>query len=334
MESLSLTNVEKAAVMLMALGKDQASEVMKYLTEPEVKKLSRAFMSVQEVGRETQREVGYEFKKMLQAAERVVVDGREFAKDVITGAFGEAGGDSMLQYISGTKKEQIGTLINEIPPPILEAFIQSEHPQTIAFLISKTSPDKAGEILSMMNEELQTDVLMRLAHLDTIKGDVIDEVREVLRGHLRGVGQKEDDAAGGPEAVAGILNFVDRNSEERILAEFQEAYPELAEEIRSLMFTFEDVLKVDDRGIQALLKDVAREDLLLALKTASNELKDLLLRNMSQRAAEMLADDLESLGKTKMKDIEKAQQSIIEVVRKLEAEGKIVIAGSGDDEFV
>lgn len=334
MDQTSLTNVEKAALMLMSLGKAQASEVMKHLTEPEVKKLSRAFMSVQEVGRETQREVGYEFQKMLQAAERVVVDGREFAKDVITGAFGAEGGDALLQYITGTKKEPIGTLIGDIPPAILENFIQSEHPQTIAFLISKTPPEKAGDLLAMMNEELQTDVLMRVAHLDVIKTDVIDEVREVLRNQLRGVGTGDDDSAGGPQTVAEILNFVDRTSEERILAEIEEQYPDLAEEIRSLMFTFEDAKKIDDRGIQTLLKEVPREDLLLALKTASDELKDLLFRNMSQRASEMLQDDLESMGKTKLKDIEKAQQSIIDVIRKLEAEGKIIIAGSGDDEFV
>jgi flagellar motor switch protein FliG len=145
---------------------------------------------------------------------------------------------------------------------------------------------------------------------------------------------REEDDIGGPKAVADILNFVERANEERIVTEIEEMYPELAEEIKNLMFTFEDILRIDDRGIQTLMKEVQREQLLLALKTASPDLKQLLLRNMSQRAAEMLQDDLDSLAPQKLKDVEKAQQSIVDVVRKLEAEGKITIAGSGDEQLV
>ncbi len=334
MEAEDLSSLEKAAVMLMSLGKEQASDVMKFLSENEVKKLSRAFMSVQEVGRETQRDIAVEFHRMLQAAETVVVDGREFAKDVISGAFGDEAGDTLIQYITGSKKEPIAALVNDIPSNILENFIQTEHPQTIAFLLSKISPDTAAELLSLMTEDVQTEVLMRVAHLDLVKSEVIDEVREVLRSQLRGVGMSEEEETGGTKSVAEILNFIDRNNEERIITEIDEMYPDLAEEIRNLMFTFDDIQKIDDRGIQALLKEIPREELLLSLKTASDELRDLLFRNMSQRAAEMLGDDLETLGPTKLKDVEKAQQSIIDIVRRLEAEGKIAVAGAGDDEFV
>jgi flagellar motor switch protein FliG len=333
-EERTLTNIEKAAVALMSLGKDQAAEVMKFLTEVEVKKLSRAFMAVQEVDRDVQQQVAGEFRKMLKAAETVFVDGREFAKDVISSAFGEDAGDTLLQYITGSKKEPISVLMADIPPNVLENFTQTEHPQTIAFLLSKMTPDLASQLLVKMNEELQTEVLMRIAHLDVVKGEVVDEVREVLRGQLRGVSMREEDDIGGPKAVADILNFVERANEERIVTEIEEMYPELAEEIKNLMFTFEDILRIDDRGIQTLMKEVQREQLLLALKTASPDLKQLLLRNMSQRAAEMLQDDLDSLAPQKLKDVEKAQQSIVDVVRKLEAEGKITIAGSGDEQLV
>ncbi|HMO16762.1 MAG TPA: flagellar motor switch protein FliG [Oligoflexia bacterium] len=332
--ALETNNLTKAAVILMSLGKDLAAEVMKFLTETEVKKLSRAFMSVHEVDRESQRTIANEFSAMLRASDTVVVDGREFAKDVIGSAFGSDTGDSLLEYITGSRKEPLSTLINDIPGNIVDNFIQSEHPQTIAFLMTRMTPDMAAELLGKMNKELQTDVLIRVAQLEHVKSDVVDEVREVLRSQLRGVSMGEEEEVGGAKTTADILNFVERNNEERILAEIEEAFPELADEIRNLMFTFEDVGKIDDKSIQTILKEVPRDQLVLALKTASADLRDLLFRNISQRAAEMLQDDLESLGPTPLKEVEKAQQAIVDVVRRLEAEGKITISAGGDDVLV
>jgi flagellar motor switch protein FliG len=167
-----------------------------------------------------------------------------------------------------------------------------------------------------------------------VKADVVDEVREVLRSQLRS-SDLQDEEIGGPKSAADILNFVDRNNEERIITEIEEMFPDLAEQIRNLMFTFEDCKKIDDKGVQTVLKDVPREQLVLALKTASPELKDLLFRNVSQRAAQMIKDDLDAMGPVKLKDVEKAQQSIVDVVRKLEAEGKIMIGGGGaEDQLV
>jgi flagellar motor switch protein FliG len=332
--ALDTNNLTKAAVILMSLGKDLAAEVMKFLTETEVKKLSRAFMSVHEVDRESQRTIANEFSAMLRASDTVVVDGREFAKEVIGSAFGSDTGDSLLEYITGSRKEPLSTLIGDIPSNIVDNFIQSEHPQTIAFLMTKMTPDMAADLLSKMTEDLQTDVLVRIAQLEHVKSDVVDEVREVLRSQLRGVSMGEEEEVGGAKATADILNFVERNNEERILAEIEEAFPELADEIRNLMFTFEDVNKIDDKSIQTILKEVPRDQLVLALKTASSELRDLLFRNISQRAAEMLKDDLDSLGPTPLKEVEKAQQAIIDVIRRLEAEGKITIAAGGDDVLV
>lgn len=334
MSAIDASNLTKAAVILMSLGKDLAAEVMKFLTETEVKKLSRAFMSVHEVDRESQRTIANEFSAMLRASDTVVVDGREFAKDVIGSAFGSDTGDSLLEYITGSRKEPLSTLIGDIPGNIVDNFIQSEHPQTIAFLMTRMTPDMAADLLGKMNEELQTDVLIRVAQLEHVKSDVVDEVREVLRSQLRGVSMGEEEEVGGAKATADILNFVERNNEERILAEIEEAFPELADEIRNLMFTFEDVAKIDDKSIQTILKEVPRDQLVLALKTASSDLRDLLFRNISQRAAEMLQDDLDSLGPTPLKEVEKAQQAIIDVIRRLEAEGKITIAAGGDDVLV
>ena len=330
-----LSNIEKAAVILMSLGKDGAADVMKFLNETEVKKLSRAFMGVQELPRDMQGKIAREFATMLKAADRIVVDGKDFARDVISAAFGPEAGDSLLEYVTGSKKEPLSNLLGDIPGNIVDNFIQSEHPQTIAFLMTKMTPDQAAGLLAKMAPELQTEVLVRISQLDHVKGDVVDEVREVLRSQLRGVSMAGEEEIGGPKAAADILNFVERNNEERIVAEIEELYPELADDIKNLMFTFEDIKKIDDRSVQTVLKEVPRESLVLALKTASDELKDLLLRNISQRAADMLRDDLDSLGPVKLKDVEKAQQAVVDIVRRLEAEGKIQISSGGkEDELV
>lgn len=327
----NLTNVEKAALTLLSLGKELASEVLQHLNEQEVKRISRAFMAVSEVDRETQMGIVREFRNMMKAGSTMLIDGREFAKEVISEAFGDEAGGGMLEYITGTRKEPISAIMADVPDKILNAFIAAEHPQTVSFLLTKMNADQAAKALQSMGEDAQTDVLIRIANLNTVKADVVDEVREVLRGQLRSSGMNEEEVVG-PKAAADILNFVDRTNEERILTEIEEMYPDLAEQIRNLMFTFEDCKKIDDKGVQTVLKEVPRDQLVLALKTASPELKDLLFRNVSQRAAQMIQEDLEALGPVKVKDVEKAQQGIVDIVRRLEAEGKLVIGGGGAEE--
>ena len=330
-----LSSAEKAALTLLSLGKEVASSVLQHLNEQEVKRISRAFMAVSEVDRETQFKITQEFRTMMGAGDTLLVDGREFAKDVISSAFGESAGEGLLEYITGARKEQISVILQDVPEKILNAFIMAEHPQTTAFLMTKMNPDQAAAVLQKMNEEGQTEVLVRIANLNNVKSDVIDEVREVLRVQLKGSGLENDEEIGGPKAAADILNFVDRNNEERILTEIEEMYPDMAEQIRNLMFTFEDVKKVDDKGIQTLLKEVPRDQLVMSLKTASQDLKDLVFRNVSQRAATMINEDLSAMGPVKVKDVEKAQQGIVDIVRRLEAEGKIAIGGAGaEDAFV
>ena len=328
------SSVEKAAMILLGLGRDVAAQVMQNLNEQEVKRISRAFMAVSEVNRESQFTISQEFRKMLKSGDSVLIDGREFAKDVISSAFGSAEGEGLLEYVTGSKKEPLSAIIADVPSKILNGFIQAEHPQTVSYLLTKMNPDQAATVISGLSEEMQTDILIRIANLNNVKADVVDEVREVLRSQLRG-SDLQDEEIGGPKAAADILNFVERNNEERIINEIDEMYPDLAEQIKNLMFTFEDVKKVDDKGIQTVLKEVPREQLVIALKTASPELRELLFRNVSQRAAQMIKDDLDALGPVKLKDVEKAQQGFVDVVRRLEAEGKIVIGGGGaEDQMV
>lgn len=326
-----LNNTEKAALTLLTMGKDVASEVLQALTEQEVKRLSRAFMAVSEVDRETQLKVVVQFRDMLKARDTLFVDGRSFAKDVIAEAFGDKAGEGLLDYVSGSHKEQISTIIQDVPDKILRGFISAEHPQTVSFLMTKMNAEQAAKVLQKMAEESQTDILIRIANLTHVNNDVVDEVREVLRSQLRGSGNEEEEL-GGPKAAADILNFVERANEERIITEIEEMYPDLAEQIRNLMFTFEDCAKIDDKGMQAVLKEVPRDQLVLALKTASDALKTLLFRNVSQRAAQMIQEDLSATGPVKLKDVEKAQQGIVDIVRRLEAEGKVVVGGGGAEE--
>lgn len=328
-----LTNTEKAALTLLTLGKEAASKILQHLNEHEVKRISRAFLSVSELDRETQFLIAKEFRELLKAGKTVLVDGKEFAKEVISGAFGEQA-ESLLDYITGAKKESMGQILSDIPPNILISFIQSEYPQTAAFLLSKMNIDQAAMVLQSLREEEQLDVIIRMATLTNVKSEVVDEVREVLKNQLKGSLLSQDEQVGGPKTAANILNYVDRSVEQRILSEIEESYPELAEEIRNLMFTFDDLKKLDDRSIQTVLKEVPRDVLVLALKTASEEIKNLIYKNISQRAAEMIKEDLANLGPVKVKEVEKSQQQIIDIVRRLEAEGKIAIGGGAEEQYV
>ncbi|MCB0353926.1 MAG: hypothetical protein KDD64_10390 [Bdellovibrionales bacterium] len=214
---------EKAAMTLLTLGKSLASEVLQHLDENEVKRISRAFMVVSEVPREDQFVIGKEFHSMMKAGETLLVDGREFAREVIADAFGEDAGEGLLEYITGSRKEPISQIIADVPEKILNSFIQSEHPQTVSFLLTKMNPDQAAQVLQTMSEETQTDILIRIANLNMVKGDVVDEVREVLRSTLRAGTMNEEEVVG-PKSAADILNFVDRNNEERIITEIEEMF--------------------------------------------------------------------------------------------------------------
>lgn len=327
-----LTNTEKVAVTLLGLGKELASAILQHLTESEVKRISRAFMSVSEMDRVSQLSVAKEFLGMIRGGDSLFVDGKQFAKDVIANAFGESAKDGILDYVSASPSESIAALIQEVPEKILGDFISGEHPQTVAFLMCKMNPAQAALILPTMPESNQTDVLLRIASINNVKAEIIDEVRGVLRAQLENDSSNSDEEIAGVKSAANILNYFERNNEERIVTEIEEMYPEMAEQIRNLMFTFEDIKKIDDKGIQTVLKEIPRDQLVLSLKTASPGLKDKIFGNVSQRAAAMIQEDLEGMGQVKRKDVEKAQQGVVDIVRRLEAEGKIVTNGGGAED--
>jgi len=334
-----LDKVQKAAVFFMSLGKEEAAEIIKHLPDSDVRKLSKAFVSLKELQRTTQLDIASEFQQLLVGSQEdvVAIDGTDFARDIVENVFKSRGknSDSLLDFINNSQKEPLAAVIADIPDMVIESLITSEHPQTIAFLLTVVKPALAAKMLAKMTEELQVDVLVRVSNLSHVKQEVVDEVREALQSQRSEEIETAEDGVDGTKVVAEILNLVGRENEERLLTELEELYPETAEQIRNLMFTFEDLLKLDDRAMQGVLKEIPREKLVMSLKLASSDLSALIFRNMSQRAAQMIQEDLESLGPQKRKDVEAAQQEVIDVVRRLEAEGKIQLAtGGADDQMI
>ena len=214
----------------------------------------------------------------------------------------------------------------------LANFLVNEHPQTIAVILAHLEPEKKCEVLKRMPESLQAEAVLRMANLDYISPELIEEVDKVLRQELATMGSVEQSQLGGVQPVAEMLNVMDKNTETAIMSRLEEKDPILAEEIRKLMFVFEDIIKIDDRGIQALLKEIPNEKLLLALKTANEDIKEKIFKNMSSRASTLIQEDLQSMGPSKLSDVEGAQQEIVNMARKLEAEGKILIARGGAED--
>jgi flagellar motor switch protein FliG len=258
------------------------------------------------------------------------VGGEEYVKKVLAKGLGEEGAVKMLEIAS---KEGPLESLRWVDAKTLVNFLVTEHPQTIALIICLLEPMQAAEVLSALPENIKADVAMRIASTERIPEHAIDELKLVLKGQLD-MGKQKGKKLGGARIVAEILNQCDRSTEQMVLGKIEEQNNVLADSIRKLMFVFDDLVKVDDRGIQMILKETGSEELSLALKTASEALKEKVFRNMSQRAAQILKEDMQTRGPVKVSDVEKAQQNIVKVARKLEADGKLMLAGRGGEELV
>ena len=319
-----LKGPEKAAIFLLSLGEELASQLIKELSPEEIKRLSN-YMNKVEVSPELFKEVNKEIKQKLS----LPIEGKNFIKNVISKALGE----KEAEYILG-KETDFLRKINEINPDILVNFLRHENPQTIAFIVSNLKPEKASTILANLPNGVKTEVILRMAQLDTVSVDVIKSINEALKEEIfKKEVISEVRKVGGLEKVAEILNRVDHSTQQSILEEIEKTNPELASEIKKKMFVFDDLVNIEDRGMQILLKHIKMEDLLLALKTASDAIKDKIFKNVSERVSEMIKEDLEIMGPVRLRDVEKAQQTIIETARLLESEGKLVIPKKGEEEI-
>ncbi len=331
----NLSGPEKAAVFLLMLGEDYASEVFKRLDDEEIRNVGRQMAKVDRVDKEDVAALLAEFKGDAGGGD-IFLSGDDMLESALRRALtGDKAGE-ILEDIRSDWRLTLFQKARKLDPKVLVNFLRNEHPQTVALVLSVLENNQAANILSELKEEIQVEVVMRMAELDKVSPEILVEIDRVLQEELLSVEGMEGQRLGGVETVAEILNNADRGLEAQILEGIEEQRESLAEEIRRLMFVFEDLFGVDDRGIMAILKEVSTDDLKLALKTASEELKEKIFGNMSQRAVEMLKEDMEIMGPTRIKDVEAAQQAIIKIAKRLEQEGKVQLAagGGGEDEFV
>ncbi len=319
---------QKAAILLLGLGEDVASSVLKHCSEFELQQLSQEISHLGDIPGEVTENIASEFTETV-GHKLVFSGGSDYLRNILVKTMGEEKADSFLDKVRDSLRHKPFGNLTHVDGKVIASFIKNEHPQTIALIRAHLEPDQAAEIITLLPEGIQGDIMLRIASLEAVPREMIDEIETVLDEELKTTGGMASEGLGGVEAVAEVFNNLDKNSESLIMATIEENDPELADEVRKLMFTFDDLINVDDRGIQSILKEINNEDLLLALKTAVDEVKEKIYVNMSQRAADMIKDDLEAMGPARLTDIEKAQQNIVKVARKLEDEGKIIIASKG-----
>ncbi|RTZ82500.1 MAG: flagellar motor switch protein FliG [SAR324 cluster bacterium] len=331
-----MTGPKKAAILLLALGEDGAADVMKNLEEAEIQQVGYYMSRFTDVSPEELDIVLEEFyRNSVMADEGVNISSSpDFVKNALTKALGADRAKELSDNL-GAGEEEAGLEALRYAEPIMIAnYIRTEHPQTIALILSYLkNAEQSSAVLRDLPESLQADILYRMAVIESIPPGVISEMNEVLTEEMKTAGSMAT-SVGGVEPVAEILNSVDKATETRILSSIEETNPELAEQIRELMFTFEDMALIDAKQMQLVMKDVDQADMVLALKTASDAVKELIFSSMSSRAAEMVREDLENLGPAKLSDVEASQQKIIKVVKKLEEAGTIIIAGAGGGDLV
>jgi flagellar motor switch protein FliG len=334
MEAPELTGPEKSAILLLILGEDIAALLLKYLNDQEVQRISNYMSHMREVDAEVGTQILEEFYEMVGGVRGMVAGGKEYVKTLLLKALDPEKAKWIIDNLSVPILETGLEALRWLDPKTIARFLQSEHPQTIAVIVAHLDPPQAGIVLSALPSALRAEVVLRIAKLERIPPGVIQELDTILQNELKATGALETGKVGGVQAVAEILNNVDQASEREIMGQIEEANAALAEEIRQLMFVFEDLITVDDRGMQMILKEIAKEDLTLSMKTASEGLREKIFRNMSQRAAEMLQEEIEMMGPVRINDVEKAQQKITQVAKRLEAEGKLMLSRKGENAFV
>lgn len=330
----SVPGPKKAAIVLVALGTKASSEIFKNLDEREVEMLTTEIARLENISAEIREAVLEEFHTLAMAHQFVSQGGVDYAREILEKAVGPRKAKEILEKVQQSIRTTGFNLLENVDPKQLVNFIQKEHPQTIALLLAHMEPVNAAPIISALPQELQVDVATRIATMESISPDTLDQVEEVLIDQVKALFGGDVSEIGGVKAVAEMLNSVDRGAEKNILGNLERENPELATEIKNLMFVFEDVMLLDDRSMQRVMKEIDTKELAMALKGASEELQDKFFRNMSTRASEMIREDMEFMGPIRLKDVEEVQQRIVDVIRRLEEDGEIIISGRGGEEDI
>jgi len=330
----ALTGIQKAAILMIALGSESSAEVVKHLGDAEIEQLTLEMASVGKVSPEQRDYVVDEFHQMCLANDYITQGGIDYAREVLERALGESRAFEIISRLSTSLKMRPFDLVRRTDPKQLFSFIQGEHPQTIALIMTHLPVDKAATLLSSLPQDKQADVAKRVATMGRTSPEVLKEIEKVLERKISSLAPTDYTASGGIQSIVDVLNRADPGTVKVVMDALEMDDPELAEQIKRQMFVFEDIVVLDDRGIQMVLREVETKDLGLALKGSNPEVAQKIQSNMSSRAAQMLKDDMEFMGPVRLRDVEEAQQRIVKVIRKLEESGAIVISRGGSDEII
>lgn len=328
------TGIQKAAILLIALGPERSADIFKHLKEDEIEELTLEIANTRSVSPQVKEDVLNEFYQICLAQQYIAEGGIGYAKELLDKALGEDRAKEVITKLTASLQVRPFEFVRKTDPSQLLNFIQDEHPQTIAMILSYLTSAQAALVIGALPPEKQADVAKRIAMMDRTSPDVIKEVERVLEKKLSSLVNQDYTIVGGVDAIVNILNTVDRTTEKHIMESLEIEEPELADEIRKKMFVFEDILLLDDRAIQRVLRDVDNADLGVALKAANEEVQNVIFKNLSKRLAAMIKEDMEFMGPVRMKDVEEAQQKVVSVIRKSEDSGEIVISRGGGDEIV
>ena len=332
--TVNVPSIKKAAILLLSVNEEVAAEILSQLDKRTVESVSQEIARIGTITAEERQGVIEEFYQLNVARQYVQQGGMDYARKLLSRSLSGSDADAMVKNVEHALYAAPFSFAHNAEAQHLLTFIQDEHPQTIALVLSHLDSKQAADVLSGLPQRKQVDVVRRLATMGTTNPDIIREVEGTLQRRMADVVNQRFEKSGGVDSVAGILNLSDRSTEKGILETLEEESPELVEEIRRLMFVFEDIMLVDDRGVQQVLKEIDTTDLSLALKTASDELKEKIFRNMSERAAGMLKEEMEYMGPVRLSEVESAQQKIADVVRRLEEAGELIVQGRGGEEEV
>jgi flagellar motor switch protein FliG len=329
-----LSGRQKAAIFLVTVGSEVSAEIFKHLREDEIESLTFEIARLETVGPEDRDQVLMEFQELMMAQDFITTGGIDYARELLEKSLGSQKAVDIINRLTSSLQVRPFDFIRRTDPTHLLNFLQQEHPRTIALILAYLDPQKASIILSSLPHEVQSDVAKRIATMDRTSPEVLREVERVLEKKLSTLSSEDYTSAGGVESIVEVLNLVDRSTEKSIIESLEEEDPELAEEIKKRMFVFEDIVMLDDRAIQKVLREVDTAELAKALKSVDSEVQDKIFRNMSKRASQLLKEDMEYMGPIRMKDVEEAQQKIVSIIRKLEDAGEIVVARGTEDELV
>ncbi len=325
---------ERAAILLMSLGEQDAAEVLKLMGPKEVQRIGQVMATLQNVSKQQVGDVLDDFMSIVEEQTALGIGSEEYIKNMLVQALGEDKASGMIDRVLLGQSSKGLEALKWMDPRAVAEIIRLEHPQIIAIVLAYLDSDQASEILSVLPEKTQPDILMRIAQLDGIQPQALRELDEIMERQFSGNSNLKSSSVGGIKSAANILNFMDSSSESVIMENIRETDGDLGDQIQDLMFVFENLADVDNSGVQALLREVSTESLVFALKGADEGVKEKIFANMSKRAAEMLRDDLESRGPVKLSEVETAQKEILTVARRLADSGEIVLGGKGTEQYV